>query len=75
MLLTGKAPRFMWTDLTDETDTTSSIAPHPLWWPPGKIAGGRLGAFLHEAALPVPPPPAGPAETPDELRTFDAARA
>jgi sulfide:quinone oxidoreductase len=72
LLVTGHAPQFLWADLDaddDGADDASRVAPHPLWWPPGKIAGGRLGAFLHEAGLPVPPPPAGPATAPEDLRT------
>jgi sulfide:quinone oxidoreductase len=73
MLLTGQAPRFLWADLADERDAGSAIAPHPLWWPPGKIAGGRLGPFLHDAGLPVPAPPAGPAVMPQDFRTRERA--
>ena len=68
LLLTGEAPRFLWSDLEGGPGETSATAPHPLWWPPGKIAGGRLAKYLHAEGLPVPPPPAGPATTPRELR-------
>ena len=68
LLLTGAAPRFLWSDLAGDVDEISAAEAHPLWWPPGKIAGGRLAAYLHAEGLPVPPPPAGPATTTAELR-------
>ena len=68
LLLTGTAPRFLWSDLASDVDETSAAEAHPLWWPPGKIAGGRLAAYLHAEGLPVPPPPAGPATATAELR-------
>jgi sulfide:quinone oxidoreductase len=71
LLLTGKAPRFLWSDLAGGPGETSTVAAHPLWWPPGKIAGGRLGSYLHAEGLPVPPPPAGPATTPSEADLSD----
>ena len=67
LLLTGAAPRFLWTDLTGGRGETSTVGAYPLWWPPGKIAGGRLARYLREAGLPVPPPPAGPATIPVEI--------
>ncbi len=67
LLLTGHAPRFLWADPTGGSGDTSAVAYHPLWWPPGKIAGGRLSRYLSDAGLPVPPPPAGPATVPIEL--------
>jgi sulfide:quinone oxidoreductase len=66
LLLTGASPRFLWSDPAG-LDETSAVAEHPLWWPPGKIAGGRLGKYLHAEGLPVPLPPAGPATTPAEI--------
>ena len=67
LLLTGQAPRFLWGDPTGGSGETSAVAYHPLWWPPGKIAGGRLARYLSEAGLPVPPPPAGPTTVPVEI--------
>ncbi len=66
LLLTGEAPRFLLARLGGGHGESSTVAVHPLWWPPGKIAGGRLGRYLREAGLPVPPPPAGPATMPVE---------
>jgi len=63
LLLTGAAPRFLWSDLADDGGDASAVTAHPLWWPPGKIAGGRLAKYLQAEGLPVPPPPAGPAMT------------
>jgi sulfide:quinone oxidoreductase len=66
LLLTGGAPRFLWSAPGGRRAEPPAVATHPLWWPPGKIAGGRLAAYLHAQGLPVPPPPAGPATTADE---------
>jgi sulfide:quinone oxidoreductase len=43
MLLTGKEPRFLRTDLVDETSEASL---EYLWWPPAKIVGRHLAPFL-----------------------------
>ncbi len=67
LLLTGEAPRFLWADPTGASREPSTVAYHPLWWPPGKIAGGRLAVYLGRAGLPVPKPPAGPATVPVEI--------
>ena len=67
LLLTGAAPHFLWADLAGDRAEASTVAPQPLWWPPGKIAGGRLARFLHAEGLPVPPPPGGPGTIPVEL--------
>jgi hypothetical protein len=66
LLLTGGAPRFLWSAPAGRRAEPPAVATHPLWWPPGKIAGGRLAGYLHAQGLPVPPPPAGPATTPAE---------
>jgi sulfide:quinone oxidoreductase len=66
LLLTGGAPRFLWSAPAGRRPEPPAVATHPLWWPPGKIAGGRLAAYLHAQGLPVPPPPAGPASAPSE---------
>jgi sulfide:quinone oxidoreductase len=60
LLLTGEAPRFLQAKIGGGHGETSTVATQPLWWPPSKIAGGRLARTLSEAGLPVPPPPAGP---------------
>jgi len=64
LLLTGGEPRFLRADPAGGRGETSVIATSPLWWPPGKIAGGRLAEFLRAEGLPIPPPPAGPATLP-----------
>jgi sulfide:quinone oxidoreductase len=74
LLLTGEAPRFLWSDPAGGLGETSAAAAHPLWWPPGKIAGGRLATYLHAEGLPVPPPPAGPATTPAEIDSHSGTR-
>ena len=64
LLLTGDAPRFLWFDPAGGRGETSAATPYPLWWPPGKIAGGRLAGYLKAEGLPVQPLPAGPATAP-----------
>lgn len=64
LLLTGEIPLFLSSELTGGLGETSAVAVHPLWWPPTKIAGGRLSRLLRSEGLPVPPPPAGPATVP-----------
>ena len=46
---------------------TSTVAYQPLWWPPSKIAGGRLARYLGSRGLPVPEPPTEPPRLPVEL--------
>jgi sulfide:quinone oxidoreductase len=67
LLLTGEAPLFLQAKIGGGHGETSTVSASPLWWPPSKIAGGRLARFLREAGLPVPPPPAGPATVPIEI--------
>jgi sulfide:quinone oxidoreductase len=43
VLLTGKEPRYLRTDLVEET---SEASPEYLWWPPAKIVGRYLAPFL-----------------------------
>jgi sulfide:quinone oxidoreductase len=43
LLLTGKEPRYLRTDLVDETSEASF---EYLWWPPAKIVGRYLAPFL-----------------------------
>jgi sulfide:quinone oxidoreductase len=64
MLLTGAEPRFLSAGPDGED---ASVAARPLWWPPGKIAGGWLARYLHAEGMPVPPPPGGPGTLPVEL--------
>jgi sulfide:quinone oxidoreductase len=65
LLLTGAEPRFLAADLA--ADESSAAAAQPLWWPPGKIAGGWLARFLHAEGIPIPPPPGGPGTLEVEL--------
>ena len=68
LLLTGAEPRFLEADLGgEEAGEHSRVAAQPLWWPPGKIAGGWLARFLHAEGIPLPPPPGGPGTLPVEL--------
>jgi sulfide:quinone oxidoreductase len=68
LLLTGAEPRFLAADLAaDEAGESSAAAAQPLWWPPGKIAGGWLARFLHAEGIPIPPPPGGPGTLEVEL--------
>ena len=46
MLLTGAEPRYLQSEITGGRGETSVAAADPLWWPPGKIAGGHLGRHL-----------------------------
>lgn len=64
LLLTGGAPTFLWADPAGGRGETSVATSSPLWWPPAKIAGGRLAAYLRSQGLPVPEPPGGPATVP-----------
>jgi sulfide:quinone oxidoreductase len=43
LLLTGKEPRYLRTDLVEET---SEASPEYLWWPPAKVVGRYLAPFL-----------------------------
>ena len=45
MLLTGSAPRFFRHELNADA-AAASVSVEPLWWPPAKIVGRRLAAFL-----------------------------
>jgi sulfide:quinone oxidoreductase len=44
LLLTGHAPRYLRRDLA--RDDTSWVSETPIWWPPAKLVGRRLPAFL-----------------------------
>jgi sulfide:quinone oxidoreductase len=67
LLLTGDAPRFLVADPAGGVGETSTVAARPLWWPPGKIAGGRLADFLCAEGLPVEPLQAGAGALPVEV--------
>lgn len=58
MLLTGTGPRFLRAELSEHA--TSWTGTEPIWWPPTKIVGRRLGPFLAEISGDVDPtePPA-----------------
>jgi len=43
-LITGERPRFMRVALGDEAG--AALTGSPLWWPPVKVAGSRLGPYL-----------------------------
>jgi sulfide:quinone oxidoreductase len=67
LLLTGEAPRFLEAKIGGGRGETSTDSGSPLWWPPSKIAGGRLGRTLRKAGLPVLPPPTDLAAIPVEI--------
>ena len=48
LLLTGRRPAFLRTELTGGHGPTSVASPEPLWWPAGKIAARYLGPYLAE---------------------------
>jgi sulfide:quinone oxidoreductase len=53
VLLTGDAPLYMRRSLRDPRDPDgdrATIASHPFWWPPDKIAGRYLAPFLSAMA-------------------------
>ena len=58
-LLTGAEPRFMSHSLEGGHGEDSSVSPHTLWWPPGKIAGEYLAPYLGEL------PEVGPEREPE----------
>jgi sulfide:quinone oxidoreductase len=45
-LLTGIAPTYLRTTLSNEAAAAEALAADPLWWPPTKIAGRYLGPYL-----------------------------
>ncbi len=53
LLLTGKEPLFLRTQLGGGHGPTSTATSDPLWWPAGKIAGRHLSSYLaaHTAAV------------------------
>jgi sulfide:quinone oxidoreductase len=54
-LLTGNGPQYLQRVAAGGAGETSTATAEPLWWPPSKIAGGRLAAYLTEHGLPVTP--------------------
>ena len=46
LLLTGSTPSYLRAEITGGGGETSMADPEPLWWPPGKIAGGHLAPHL-----------------------------
>ncbi|HEX6458622.1 MAG TPA: FAD-dependent oxidoreductase [Thermoleophilaceae bacterium] len=46
LLLTGGLPNYLRAELRGGTGDDSLADVEPLWWPPGKIAGGRLSHYL-----------------------------
>jgi sulfide:quinone oxidoreductase len=52
MLLTGGEPTYVRAGRGGAGDGHASW--HPLWWPPTKIAGRRLGPYLAERDMPAP---------------------
>jgi sulfide:quinone oxidoreductase len=49
-LLTGGTPLFLRAELGGGHGDTSTASTEPLWWPPSKIVGRRLGPFLADRA-------------------------
>src|SRR3954471_15976241 len=47
-LLTGHKPQFMRHDVTARNGEEDASASQPLWWPPTKVAGKYLAAYLAE---------------------------
>lgn len=67
LLLTGGVPRYLRAVLDSERET-STVSTEPLWWPPGKIAGRHLSAFLAaRTGLSIAPAPAGSEALPVEV--------
>jgi sulfide:quinone oxidoreductase len=48
VLLTGVTARYLHADLSATGPGTSTVAVHPLWWPPEKIAAQHLAPYLAE---------------------------
>ena len=46
VLLTGRLPRYLRSDLSGAAGDDSIISREPLWWPPNKLAGRYLGPYL-----------------------------
>jgi sulfide:quinone oxidoreductase len=61
-LLTGSAPRFLRTALSDR-EATSTAGRSVLWWPPGKIAARYLAPYIAARTEGGQPPPLDDVET------------
>ena len=64
LLLTGGEPQYLRRDLSGNDDAAEWASASPIWWPPTKIVGRRLGPFLASltgdaAATDIPPPIGG----------------
>jgi sulfide:quinone oxidoreductase len=57
LLLTGRAPRYLRTEVMRGRPARSSADEEALWWPPAKIAGRRLGPLLALHGAPGGTPP------------------
>jgi sulfide:quinone oxidoreductase len=69
LLLTGSEPSYLRAEIAGGRGEASVVAPDPLWWPPGKIAGRYLAphlASIGKAEL-QPTPPAGDGQVPIEV--------
>lgn len=79
LLLTGRAPRYLRAEVIRGRPTRSTAEVDPVWWPPAKIAGRRLGPLLALHGAPGGPPPGAVAleldasGEPDEGRVSDPA--
>jgi sulfide:quinone oxidoreductase len=76
LLLTGREPAFLRAELTGGHGETSVAAPHPLWWPPGKIAGHHLAPYLAALArTKLEPPPIDAEALPVDIELTEGAGA
>ncbi len=53
MLLTGIAPTYLRSAVTEQAADAGELAETPLWWPPTKIAGRYLGPHLAATVRPA----------------------
>jgi sulfide:quinone oxidoreductase len=67
LIMTGRRPAFVRSELTGGVGDTSTALAEALWWPPGKIVGRYLAPFLAERAgiiLEAPPREGVPVDVP-----------
>lgn len=57
LLLTGRAPRYLRSEVTGGRPARSQVDEDALWWPPAKIMGRRLGPLLALHGAPGSAPP------------------
>ena len=57
LLLTGRTPAHMSTELRGGLGDTSRVEVEPLWWPPSKIAGRYLSPYLARLTATAHPEP------------------